>query len=78
MSVNPGLGTSGKFFSPYNEHLRGKSTSAGPRSLGAVGLALASQGIRSDHVVKFEGLSGAIKGPDHEVKRIDFVITIPA
>ena len=26
MSVNPALGQSGKFFSPYNQHLRGKFT----------------------------------------------------
>jgi hypothetical protein len=36
---------------------------------------LASQGIHGEHVVKFEGLAGAIKDLNHEVKRIDFVIT---
>jgi hypothetical protein len=75
MSVNPALGTSGKFFSPYNQHLRGKFTQRAQEAWVPVASELASQGIRSDHVVKFEGLSGAIKDLNHEVKRIDFVIT---
>ena len=75
MSVNPALGTSGKFFSPYNQHLRGKFTQRAQEAWVPVASVLASQGIKSEHVVKFEGLSGAIKDLNHEVKRIDFVIT---
>jgi hypothetical protein len=75
MSVNPALGTSGKFFSPYNQHLRGKFTQRAQEAWVPVAAELASQGIKSEHVVKFEGLSGAIKDLNHEVKRIDFVIT---
>ena len=75
MSVNPALGTSGKFFSPYNQHLRGKFTQRAQEAWVPVASELASQGIRSEHVVKFEGLVGAIKDLNHEVKRIDFVIT---
>jgi hypothetical protein len=75
MSVNPALGQSGKFFSPYNQHLRGKFTQRAQEAWVPVASELASQGIRSEHVVKFEGLSGAIKDLNHEVKRIDFVIT---
>ena len=75
MSVNPALGTSGKFFSPYNQHLRGKFTQRAHEAWVPVASELASQGIRSEHVVKFEGLAGAIKDLNHEVKRIDFVIT---
>ena len=75
MSVNPGLGTSGKFFSPYNQHLRGKFTQRAQEAWVPVASELASQGIKSEHVVKFEGLSGAIKDLNHEIKRIDFVIT---
>jgi len=75
MSVNPALGTSGKFFSPYNQHLRGKFTQRAQEAWVPVASELASQGIKSEHVVKFEGLSGAIKDLNHEVKRIDFVIT---
>jgi len=75
MSVNPALGASGKFFSPYNQHLRGKFTQRAREAWVPVALELASQGIKSEHVVKFEGLSGAIKDLNHEVKRIDFVIT---
>jgi hypothetical protein len=75
MSVNPALSTSGKFFSPYNQHLRGKFTQRAQEAWVPVASELASQGIRSEHVVKFEGLAGAIKDLNHEVKRIDFVIT---
>jgi hypothetical protein len=75
MSVNPALGQSGKFFSPYNQHLRGKFTQRAQEAWVPVASELASQGIKSEHVVKFEGLSGAIKDLNHEVKRIDFVIT---
>jgi hypothetical protein len=75
MSVNPALGQSGKFFSPYNQHLRGKFTQRAEEAWVTVASELAGQGIRSEHVVKFEGLAGAIKDLNHEVKRIDFVIT---
>lgn len=75
MSVSPALGASGKFFSPYNQHLRGKFTQRAQEAWAPVASLLAGQGIRSEHVVKFEGLSGAIKDLNHEVKRIDFVIT---
>jgi hypothetical protein len=75
MSVNPALGQSGKFFSPYNQHLRGKFTQRANEAWTPVASVLAGQGIRSEHVVKFEGLAGAIKDLNHEVKRIDFVIT---
>lgn len=75
MSVSPALGTSGKFFSPYNQHLRGKFTQRAQEAWAPVASLLAGQGIRSEHVVKFEGLSGAIKDLNHEIKRIDFVIT---
>jgi hypothetical protein len=75
MSVNPALGQSGKFFSPYNQHLRGKFTQRAQEAWTPVASELAGQGIRSEHVVKFEGLAGAIKDLNQEVKRIDFVIT---
>ena len=75
MSVNPTLGQSGKFFSPYNQHLRGKFTQRAREAWTTVATELASQGIRSEHVVKFEGLAGAIKDLNHAGKRIDFVIT---
>ncbi len=75
MSVNPALVHSGKFFSPYNQHLRGKFTQRAQDAWVTVASELAGQGIKSEHVVKFEGLAGAIKDLNHEVKRIDFVIT---
>jgi hypothetical protein len=75
MNVNPTLGQSGKFFSPYNQHLRGKFTQRAETAWATVAPELARYGIHSEHVVKFEGLVGAIKDLNHEVKRIDFVIT---
>ena len=75
MSVNPALAASGKFFSPYNQHLRGKFTQRAQAAWAPVASVLAGQGIHSEHVVKFEALSGAIKDLNHEIKRIDFVIT---
>jgi hypothetical protein len=75
MSVNPALGQSGRIFSPYNQHLRGKFTQRAQTAWTPVATELASQGIRSEHVVKFAGLAAAIKDLNHEVKRIDFVIT---
>jgi hypothetical protein len=75
MNVNPVLAQSGKFFSPYNQHLRGKFTDRAQTAWFPVEAELAGQGIRCEHVVKFEDLAGAIKDLNHEVKRIDFVIT---
>jgi hypothetical protein len=75
MCVKPALSASGKFFSPYNQHLRGKFTQRAREAWTPVAAELASQGIRSEHVVKFEGLSAAIKDLNQEIKRIDFVIT---
>ncbi len=75
MNVNPALSQSGKFFSPYNQHLRGKFTQRAQEAWVPVASELAGQGIYGEHVVKFEDLAAAIKDLNHEVKRIDFVIT---
>jgi hypothetical protein len=75
MNVNPTLAQRGKFFSPYNQHLRGKFSDRARVAWSPVESELASQGIHGEHVVKFEDLAGAIKDLNHEVKRIDFVIT---
>lgn len=75
MNVNPALAQTGKFFSPYNQHLRGKFTERAESAWSMVQSELAAQGVHAEHVVKFEDLTGAIKGLNHEIKRIDFVIT---
>jgi hypothetical protein len=75
MTVNPDLGQSGKFFSPYKQHLRGRFTQRSQEAWTPVAAELAGHGIHGEHVVKFEGLAGAIKDLNQEVKRIDFVIT---
>jgi len=75
MNVNPDLGQAGKFFSPYNQHLRGKFTQRAQEAWSTVKSELDSQGIHGEHVVKFENLVRAIKDLNQEIKRIDFVIT---
>jgi hypothetical protein len=75
MNVNPTLAQTGKFFSPYNQHMRGKFTERAKVAWFAVNSELAGQGVHAEHVVKFEDLTGAIKDLNHEIKRIDFVIT---
>jgi hypothetical protein len=75
MNVNPALAQAGKLFSPYNQHLRGKFTDRARVAWSLVESELVSQGIHGEHVVKFESLVGAIKDLNHEIKRIDFVIT---
>jgi len=75
LNVNPALAQTGKFFSPYNQLLRGKFTERAQAAWSPVEAELARQGIYGEQVVKFEDLTGAIKDLNHEVKRIDFVIT---
>lgn len=75
MNVNPTLGQTGKFFSPYNQHLRSKFTERAQAAWAMVASELARQGINAEHVVKFEALAAAIKDLNHAIKRIDFVIT---
>ncbi|HZE21425.1 MAG TPA: hypothetical protein VE082_05175 [Desulfobaccales bacterium] len=75
MNVNPALALSGTFFSPYNQHLRGKFTQRAREAWSKVETELAGQGICAEHVVKFEDLVRSIKDLNYEVKRIDFVIT---
>ena len=75
MSLNPALEQMGKFFSPYNLHLRARFTQQARASWEAVRSGLAQQGINSEHVVKFSEVAEAVKDLNHEVKRIDFVIT---
>lgn len=74
MNVNPALGDN-KFFSPYKQHLRGKFNQRAQAAWAALEPEIRSQGIHCDHTVKFEDLTTALKDLNHEVKRIDFVIT---
>lgn len=75
MNLNPALEQTGKFFSPYNLHQRGKFTQRARASWETVRSGLAQQGINSEHVVKFTEVAEAVKDLNHQVKRIDFVIT---
>jgi hypothetical protein len=75
MSLNPGLKQAGKFFSPYNLHLRAKFTQRARAAWEALRPGLLQHGIKGEHVVKFAELTEAVKDLNHQVKRIDFVIT---
>ena len=75
MSLNPNLEQLGKFFSPYNLRLRSKFSQQAQAAWELVRPSLAQQGINSEHVVKFSEVAEAVKDLNHEVKRIDFVIT---
>ena len=75
MSLNPTLEQLGKFFSPYNLRLRSKFSQQAQAAWELVRPDLARQGISSEHVVKFADVAEAVKDLNHEVKRIDFVIT---
>jgi NAD(P)-dependent dehydrogenase (short-subunit alcohol dehydrogenase family) len=75
MNLNPALDQAVKFFSPYNQRMRAKFAQQARRAWETTEPALTSQGIRCEHVVKFEDVAQAVKALNHEVKRIDFVIT---
>jgi hypothetical protein len=75
MSLNPALEQLGKFFSPYNSHLRSKFTHRARAAWETVRPGLREQGINCDHVVRFAEVAEAVKDLNHQVKRIDFVIT---
>ena len=73
MSVNPALSSRASSF-PLTISTCGRSSANGPRRPGNWCVPAGRQGIHSKHVVKF-GVAGAVKDLNHEVKRIDFVIT---
>lgn len=75
MNLKPELEQPGKFFSPYNQHLRAKFTKQAREAWEQTKTGLQQQGIRGDHVVKFNDVAEAVKDLNQQVKRIDFVIT---
>ena len=75
MNLKPALEQQGKFFSPYNQHLRAKFTRQAREAWELTKTALQQQGIRGEHVVKFSDVARAVKDLNQKVKRIDFVIT---
>lgn len=75
MSLNPALEQAGKFFSPYNLHLRARFTRRAREAWEGLRPGLTQQGINCEHVVKFTEVAEAVKDLNHQIKRIDFVIT---
>ena len=75
MNLKPALEQPGKFFSPYNQHLRAKFTKQAREAWEQTKTGLRQQGIRCEHVVRFNDVAKAVKDLNQRVKRIDFVIT---
>jgi hypothetical protein len=75
MNLQPSLDQTTKFFSPYNQHQRARFAQRARASWELAEPAFKSQGIRCEQVVRFEDVARAVKALNHEVKRIDFVIT---
>jgi len=74
MNLKPALEQPGKFFSPYNQHLRAKFTKQAREAWEKTKTGLQQQGIRGEHVVRFNDVAKAVKDLNQRVKRIDFVI----
>jgi hypothetical protein len=75
MSLQPSLDQAVKFFSPYNQHQRARFAQRARAAWEMAEPAFKSHGIGCEHVVRFEDLPRAVKALNHEVKRVDFVIT---
>ncbi len=75
MSLNPALEQMVKLFSPYNQHMRAKFAQQAAAAWVQIEPELRSQGIHGEHLVKYEDVAAAVKALNHEIKRIDFVIT---
>jgi hypothetical protein len=75
LNLNPGLEQVGKFFSPFNLHQRSKFSQRAREAWEQIRPGLQQQGISGEHLVRFSEVAAAVKDLNHEVKRIDFVIT---
>jgi hypothetical protein len=75
VSLNSSLELAGKFFSPYRQHLRARFAQRARGAWELIEPELRRRGIRSEHLVKFDDVPRAVKELNHEIKRIDFVIT---
>lgn len=75
MNVHPGLAPASAIFSPYNQHLRTKFTQRARAAWADLAPELQRQGIHGEQVIKFAEVAQAVKDLNHEIKRIDFVIT---
>jgi hypothetical protein len=75
LNLNPDLEQVGRGFSPYNQRQRAKFTQQAKAAWNLIRPGLLEHGINSEHVVKFSEVANAVKDLNHEIKRIDFVIT---
>jgi hypothetical protein len=75
LNLSPDLELTGKGFSPYNQRQRAKFTQQAKAAWDLIRPGLLEHGINSEQAVKFTEVANAVKDLNHEVKRIDFVIT---
>lgn len=75
LCLAPALESGGKIFPPYTHHLRHKFVRRARQAWGQVEPELRRRGINSEHLVKFVTVARAVEDLNHEIKRIDFVIT---
>lgn len=75
LNLNPELELTARGFSPYNQRQRVKFTQQAKATWDLIRPGLLEHGINSEHLVKFTEVANAVKNLNHEVKRIDFVIT---
>jgi succinate dehydrogenase hydrophobic anchor subunit len=75
MNLNPALEAEGRFFSPYQRHLRAKFAHRARSAWEMIQPEVARRGIQGEHVVKFEAVPQAVSELNREIKRLDFVIT---
>lgn len=75
LNVNPDLGQTGRYFSPYKQYLREKFAQRAAAAWEVIQRQVAGKGIHGEQLVKFGDVDQAVKDLNHEIKRIDFVIT---
>ncbi len=75
LSVNPELAPSGGFLSPYKRYLREDFKKRVNAASGALRQKMAAKGLHFEHLVRFGDLAKAIEEVNHQVKRLEFVIT---
>jgi nucleotide-binding universal stress UspA family protein len=75
VNVDPELGPSGTFLSPYKRYLQEEFKKQARAAAAGFAERVAAKGLKFDHLVRFGDVTRAIEDLNREIKRIDFVIT---
>jgi hypothetical protein len=75
LNVDPTLKQRGRFFPPYQQHLREKFTQKVRAAGEVLEKRVAPKGVNFEQVVKFGDLGQAVAEINRQIKRIEFVIT---